>query len=311
MHQTTIDKIIGFSGIGLHTGDFVKCKMIPSCADSGIRFVRTDLPGRPQIKANSKHVVSTSYATTIGRKGVTISTVEHLMSAFVGLGVDNVTVEINGGEVPALDGSAAGFVELIEDAGIKRLDAVRKYILIKKPVKVRDGDRFVNILPLHENAELLSTPKFTIDYTMDFTHPYLDNQAFSLTVTKDSFKKGVASARTYGFLKDVEMLRANGLARGGSLDNAIVVGDNEILNEDGLRYDNEFVRHKVLDVIGDLSLIGYPIIGRIQAHRSGHDLNQALVAKTLKSLKCWEVIDMTEEVESKFAPIFTEELATA
>lgn len=282
--QQTIRNIVEFSGIGLHTGCAVKMRILPSGEDTGITFIRKDIPGAPAIKAEASNVVATSYATSLGSKGAMVSTVEHILSAFYGLGVDNAVVELDGPEVPIMDGSASHFVDMIESVGLVRLSAPKKYIVIKKPIKVADRDKYVLLLPA-DDAEL------TIDYSIDFSHPLITKQSFSTLFSEEVFRREVGSARTFGFLRDVEMLKANGLAKGGSLNNAVVVSDTEILNEGGLRYPDEFVRHKVLDMMGDISLLGAPVIGRLIAHRSGHGLNHKLVKEILNRPGRWRLTD--------------------
>jgi len=302
--QQTVREIIRFSGVGLHTGSHVNVRVCPADDDTGIVFIRKDIPGCLPIKAEALNVVATTYATTLGfEKGVTVSTVEHLLAAFYGLGVDNAIVELDGPEVPILDGSASSFIEMIEDAGLKELDCPRRRLVIKKPVKVSDGEKFAILLP-SEGTDL------RIDYTIDFSHPFLSRQSFATLFGRDAFKSEVGSARTFGFLKDVEMLKANGLARGGSLDNAIVISDTEILNEGGLRYPDEFVRHKVLDMMGDLSLIGAPVSGHLIAHRSGHALNHKLVRSVLKTPGAWEIRSAQRAGSvNRFRPPFMEKAA--
>lgn len=291
MMQTTLKDIISFSGVGLHTGCEVTARVFPASADTGVIFVRTDLPGLPGVKASARNVVATSYATRLGVDGVTVSTVEHILAALYGLGVDNAVVELDGPEVPVLDGSAGQFVEMIEAVGVAELNASRKYLVVRKPIKVADNDKYIILLPA-EDMEL------TVDYSIDFSHPFLTKQTFSKHFTSEVFKGEIARARTFGFLRDVETLRANGLAKGGSLDNAIVVGENEILNQDGLRYPDEFVRHKVLDLLGDISLVGRPIAGHLIVHRSGHDLNNRLVRQILKRPQRWELVEGAETVSA-------------
>lgn len=286
--QKTLRNEIRFAGIGLHTGCSVNVRIAPAPVDSGITFTRLDLSGAPSIKAGPESVVATSYATSIGANGVTVSTVEHLMAAFYGLGVDNAAVELDGPEVPIMDGSASYFVEVIEDAGLLALDRPRKYLVVKKPIKVADRDKYVLILPSEEM-------RLTIDYNIDFAHSLLSRQSFSKLFSREVFRKELGSARTFGFLRDVEMLRANGLAKGGSLENAVVIGETEILNEGGLRFPDEFVRHKVLDMMGDISLVGAPIVGRIVAHRSGHALNHRLVQEILRRPGRWELTEKLDE----------------
>ncbi|MBI5345323.1 MAG: UDP-3-O-acyl-N-acetylglucosamine deacetylase, partial [Deltaproteobacteria bacterium] len=274
-----------FSGIGLHTGHNVSVRILPAGEDTGITFVRTDIPGSPRIKATASSVVATDRATTIGCKGVNITTIEHILAAFYGLGVDNAVVEVSGPEIPALDGSAAHFIEVMEEAGLKELSGLRKYLVIKKPIKVTEGGRYIFIYPSEDT-------EFTVDYSMDFQHPFLTKQTFSRLFSVDVFKNEVGSARTFVFKRDVERLRANGLAKGGSLNNAVVIGEDEILNEGGLRFPDELVRHKVLDMVGDISLLGAPVVGRIIAHRAGHSLNFRLVQQILKSTNCYQMTDL-------------------
>ncbi len=276
MKQTTINKSFSISGIALHSGLDTTVTVKPSGEDTGIVFIRSDIAGSPHIPALTSSVVATSYATTLGVDGVTVATVEHLMAALYGMGVDNAVVMVNGPEIPILDGSAVAFTELIDDVGIRKLDAARKYIVIKKPIKVSEGDKHIYLYP-SENMEM------SIDYRIDFAHPFLAKQSFSSPFSKDVFRREVVRARTFGFLKDVEMLKANGLARGGGLNNAVVIGDDDILNEEGLRFPDEFVRHKVLDFMGDIALLGHHIIGRFEAYRSGHNMNHRLAVKLLKS----------------------------
>jgi UDP-3-O-[3-hydroxymyristoyl] N-acetylglucosamine deacetylase len=315
MYQKTIKNKIEFSGTGLHTGVDVNVCILPAEADTGIRFVREDFSGFPEIEATYKNVVSTSFATTIGVNGATVSTVEHLMAAFYGLGINNAVVRLDGPEVPVMDGSAREFVNLIEDAGIAVLNVPRKYMVITKPVKIVDGNKYAYLLPLKDNeldgGAIIS--KFSINFSIDFDHPCLSKQSFSLISSRKAFKEEISAARTFGFLKDVETLRENGLARGGSLANAVVIGEKDILNEEGLRFPDEFVRHKILDVFGDLALMGAPIIGRLEAHRSGHALNFSLVEKLFANPNRWELKELHDhdsEVQ-EVARVFSEEFATA
>ncbi|MBI5560179.1 MAG: UDP-3-O-acyl-N-acetylglucosamine deacetylase [Deltaproteobacteria bacterium] len=307
MFQTTVNKTIEFSGIGLHTGSHATVKILPCGKDKGIRFIRKDIPHAPVIKAKAKNVVATHYSTTLGKDGVTVSTVEHLLAAFYGLGIDNAAVEVYGPEIPIMDGSAAPITELIMEAGIRELTQPRRYLVITKPIEVRDKDKYVRLLPPDREGERA----FTIDYTIDFSHPYLSKQSFSITLSPAAFREEVVSARTFGFLRDVELLRENGLVRGGTLKNAVVIGESDILNEGGLRFPDEFVRHKVLDLIGDISLLGVHIAGRLNAHRSGHTLNHALVKKVIKNPETWKVVEFVEEELADVSPQFRTALATA
>jgi UDP-3-O-[3-hydroxymyristoyl] N-acetylglucosamine deacetylase len=290
MLQKTLKDIVSFSGVGLHTGCHVNVRILPSAEDTGITFVRTDIPGAPVVKAVAENVVATNYATSIGRNGMTVATVEHLMAAFYVMGVDNAVVEIDGPEVPILDGSAELFIQMMEGAGFRLLSAPRKYIVVKRPIKVTDGDKYALLMPAEEMV-------FTIDYSIDFSHPFLTKQNFSGHFSADDFKREIGSARTFGFLRDVEMLRANGLAKGGSLSNAVVISDTEVLNEEGMRWPDEPVRHKVLDLMGDIALIGAPVVGHLIAYRSGHALNLSLVNKTLKKSTRWELADRLVKLE--------------
>lgn len=285
MRQHTIKNIISFSGVGLHTGCNVNVRIRPSKADTGITFIRTDIAGAAPIKANAANVVATNYATSLGVSNVKVSTVEHLLAAFYGFGVDNAVVELDGSEVPVLDGSAAHFIEMLEETGLTKQSASKKYLVVKKPIKVFDGEKYAFLLPSKDR-------QFIVDYSIDFAHSFLSKQSFSSLFSKDVFKDEVANARTFGFLRDIEMLKANGLARGGSLENAVVIGEDSILNADGLRYPDEFVRHKVLDMVGDISLIGYQVIGCLVACRSGHALNYRLVQELLGRPGSWVLSDM-------------------
>jgi len=279
--QRTLSDEVGCTGIGLHSGQKVKINIRPAPTDTGIRFIRTDLDKRPMVKAHFKNVVDTTLATTIGFNGSKVSTIEHLMAAFFGLGIDNAIVELDGPEVPIMDGSAAPFVFLIKSAGISEQKNPKRFIVIKRPFKVNDGNRSVAIYPSKD---------LRISYMIDFEHPLLRNQRYELAFSGRDFAREISSARTFGFLKDVETLKENGFAKGGSLDNAIVVDDFRIINEDGLRFKDEFVRHKILDFIGDLSIIGSPVIGHFVVKKSGHFLNQHMLKKLIKSKRHWKVL---------------------
>jgi UDP-3-O-[3-hydroxymyristoyl] N-acetylglucosamine deacetylase len=265
----------------LHSGNKVSMTLRPAPADTGIRFRRMDLGG-VDVPAHVSWVSGLTYATVLCRDGARVETVEHLLSALVSQGIDNVAVELSSAEVPIMDGSAAPFVYLIrEEAGIKRLAAPRKYLKVRKPLMLSSGDKHIALYPADE---------LKISYTISFDHPLLRHQSRTITITADSFVDEIAPARTFGFLKEVETLRQRGLALGGSLDNAVVLGETGVLNNT-LRFDDEFVRHKILDVIGDLALVGYPIIGHVVAHRGGHGLHAALAAKLLQERDAWELIE--------------------
>lgn len=279
--QRTLMNEVGCTGIGLHTGEKVKINLRPAPANSGIKFVRTDLKGHPEVEVRFDNVFDTTLATTIGTNGCKVATIEHLMAAFFGLGIDNAVVELDGPEVPIMDGSAAPFVYLIKSGDVLEQKSPKQFIVIKKPFKVDDGNRSVSIYPSKE---------LKITYMIDFQHPLLRNQEYELNFSGRDFVREISTARTFGFMKDVETLKKNGLARGGSLDNAVVVDDFRIINEDGLRFDDEFVRHKILDFIGDISIVGSPIIGHFVVKKSGHFLNQLMLRKLMESKKHWKIM---------------------
>jgi UDP-3-O-[3-hydroxymyristoyl] N-acetylglucosamine deacetylase len=279
--QRTLMNEVGCTGIGLHTGEKVKINIRPAPADSGIKFIRTDLKGHPEVEVRFDNVFDTTLATTIGTNGCKVSTIEHLMAAFFGLGIDNAVVELDGPEVPIMDGSAAPFVFLIKSGDVREQKSPKQFIVIKKPFKVDDGNRSVCIYPSKE---------LKITYMIDFQHPLLRNQEYELNFSGRDFVREISTARTFGFMKDVETLKKNGFARGGSLDNAVVIDDFRIINEDGLRFDDEFVRHKILDFIGDISIVGSPIIGHFVVKKSGHFLNQHMLRKLMESKKHWKVM---------------------
>lgn len=288
--QRTLKEAITCTGIGLHTGKKIDLTLRPAPPETGIVFVRTDLPGKPQIKAETDNIVATDLATTIGKDGIRISTVEHLLSALYGMGVDNAFVEVDSAEVPIMDGSAAPFTYLIKLAGIRAQQAEKKFFVIKKPVVLREGDREVGIFPARE---------FRISFTINFSHPVIERQTFNMGFSTIKFEREIARARTFGFLKEVEALKRRGLALGGSLDNAIVVGDFRVLNEEGLRFQDEFVRHKVLDSIGDLSLLGGMVIGHFRAYKSGHTLNNKLVQTLLSDKSLWDLVELKDSKSKK------------
>lgn len=286
--QRTVRKEVSCTGIGLHSGAKVKITIKPAPADYGIRFVRIDLPGQPVIRATHENVVDTNLSTTVGNNGFKVSTIEHLMAAFFGLGIDNARIEIEGPEVPAMDGSSGPFIFLLKSVGIQEQKNPKQFIIIKKAFKLEDGNRSVAIYPSKE---------LRISYTIDFQHPLLRNQEYELRFSGKDFTEEISKARTFGFLKDVKILRENGLAKGGSLDNAIVIDNFRIINEDGLRYKDEFVRHKILDFIGDIALLGSPIIGHFVVQRSGHCLNQFMLRKLMDAKKCWKMVTFSNPEE--------------
>jgi len=279
--QRTIRDKVNCTGIGLHSGKKVSLGISPAPPDHGIRFVRKDLSGHSVLRACFESVVDTHLSTTLGYNGFRVSTIEHLMAALFGLGIDNAQVELDGHEVPIMDGSAAPFVFLLRSVGIREQRAPKRFIVIRKPFEVLEGDRRVSLRPSRE---------LKISYTIDFSHPLLRNQHYDLHFSGRDFIDEISRARTFGFLKDIQALRDSGLAMGGSLDNAIVIDDFRILNEDGLRYKDEFVRHKILDFIGDLAILGCPIIGEFVVHKSGHSLNQAVLKNLMIRRDCWEEV---------------------
>ncbi len=260
----------------------------PAPAGMGIVFVRTD-QGNAEIRAIAANTAATSYATTLGQGGVSIRTVEHLLAAFAGLNIDNAYVEIDSDEIPIMDGSARHFTKIIIEAGIENQDKLQPVIKVIKPVFVRDGSKQITVWP----AETASVSCF-----IDFDHPLLKEQGLSYQPSEEAFLREVSSARTFGFLRDVRILQAKGLARGASLDNAIALDEESVVNEEGLRYSDEFVRHKVLDLIGDLALAGMPIIGHVVAHKSGHGLNAQMVSKLLESTESWVSVGSIEHAET-------------
>ncbi len=289
--QRTLRNSISIEGIGLHTGKPVKMTLKPAPVDSGVVFIRTDI-GNAQVKAVAAHIGATSYATTLSHNGVSVKTVEHLLAAFAGLHIDNAYAEISTDEVPIMDGSARPFIRLIADAGIQTQEAVQPVLKVIKPIFVRDGSKQIAIWPADETS---------ISYFIDFNHPLLKEQSMQYAPSENAFLREISDARTFGFLSDVKTLQANGLAKGASLDNAVALTEDSVVNKDGLRYKNEFVRHKILDLIGDLSLVGMPIIGHIVAHKSGHGLNSQIIGKLLNSPESWIVLGASAVEESRRA----------
>lgn len=297
--QRTLRKEVGCAGIGLHSGCKVGLTLRPAPPDTGIRFVRKDLPGSPEIQAINENVVDTQMSTSLGKNGCGVSTVEHLMAALFGLGIDNVRVEVDGPELPIMDGSSAPFVFLIKSAGIYEEKEPKRFLLVRKKLCVQDGGRSITIHPARE---------LQVNYAIEFNHPLVKNQKYLLRFSGGEFVKEISRARTFGFLRDIQLLRDNGLAMGGSLDNAIVLDEFRILNEDGLRYKDEFVRHKILDFLGDLALLGSPVIGHFEVVKSGHFLNQVMLREFLASERHWKTCvfkDKQDVVENRVKiPVF-------
>lgn len=281
--QRTLKDAISCTGIGLHSGHKVHLRIRPALPNSGIVFVRTDLPKRPQIKAHIQNVISSNLATTLGQNGVSICTVEHLLAALGGLGVDNALVEVNGPELPIMDGSAAPFLFLLKSVGLKAQFEPKKVVIMERSLRIKEDDRWIYLTP---------APTLSITSTIAFDHPLLKRQSYAFNFSTKSFEKEIGRARTFGFLKDVEKLWANGLALGGSLDNAVVIDDFRVINEEGLRYRDEFVRHKILDLIGDLMLLGYPLVAKIKSYKAGHALNHKLMRKLWAQKKYWKLVTL-------------------
>ena len=298
IRQLTLKHIIRATGVGLHTGEKVYMTLRPAAPNTGIVFHRVDLAPPVAIKADPYHVGDTRLASCLEQDGVRVSTVEHLMSALAGLGIDNLYVDLSSGEVPIMDGSAGPFVFLLQSAGIEEQPAAKKFIRILQPVEVSSGDKSARFAPHHG---------FKIEFSIDFDHPVFENSAKSVCVdfATTSYVREVSRARTFGFMHEVEWMRGQGLALGGSLDNAIVLDEYRVLNNDGLRYDDEFVKHKVLDAIGDLYLLGHPVIGMFAAHKSGHALNNALLRRLLEQQGAWEYVsfDRAEDAPACVASI--------
>ncbi|CAM3551687.1 UDP-3-O-acyl-N-acetylglucosamine deacetylase [Halomonas lysinitropha] len=292
--QRTLKNVIRATGVGLHSGKKVYLTLRPAPVDTGIVFVRTDLVPEVRIPARAEHVTDTTLCTALSAGGAKVATVEHLMSAFAGLGIDNAYVDVSAPEVPIMDGSAGPFVFLIQSAGIAEQAAPKKFIRIKREIVVREDDKEASFLP-HQG--------FKVSFAIDFDHPVFEDQLQTAMVdfSTTSFVKEVSRARTFGFMRDLEYLRANNLALGGSLDNAIVVDDYRIVNEGGLRYDDEFVKHKVLDAIGDLYQLGHGLIGEFRGVKSGHALNNQLCRALQSQPNAWELV--TFEGETETAPI--------
>jgi UDP-3-O-[3-hydroxymyristoyl] N-acetylglucosamine deacetylase len=281
MNQTTLAKKIKISGIGLHTGVEVNLTIKPAPENTGYVFVRTDLDDF-EIPASVEYISHCSYATTLLRKGVLLSTCEHLLSALRGFGVDNCFIELDNIEIPILDGSSENWIELFENAGIVEQNAPKHYLKVLEKVEFTDGDRKMSIEP---------SDKFEIECVIDFKHPFINKQTFHFELNNGSFGREIASARTFGFTTEIEMLRKANLALGGSLDNAIVLTPEGMLNETPLRFSDEFVRHKILDIIGDIALLGMPLLGKIIAEKSGHSVHASLMSKLLKTESAWKIIE--------------------
>ena len=296
--QRTLKNVIRATGVGLHTGEKVYLTLRPAPVETGIVFRRVDLKDPVEIRACPENVSDTRLSTTLESNGVRVSTVEHLMSALAGMGIDNVYVELTAPEVPIMDGSAGPFVFLIQSAGIAEQSAPKRFIRIKRRIKLTEGDKWAAFEPF---------AGFKVSFAIDFNHPTFRNSSQNACVdfSTTSFVKEVSRARTFGFMADLESLRQSGLARGGGVDNAIVLDDYRVLNEDGLRYEDEFVKHKVLDAIGDLYLLGHPLIGAFSAYKSGHSLNNQLLRRLVARRDAWELMTYTDNEEAPISFIRT------
>lgn len=305
LRQRTLSNVISATGVGLHTGEKIYLKLKPAPVDHGIKFYRVDLDPAVEIPAKQDYVTDTRLSTSIEAQGAKVTTIEHLMSAFAGLGIDNAKVKLSTYEVPIMDGSASPFVFLLQSVGMVEQNAAKKFIRIKKKLKVEDGDKWVQLEPFEG---------FKVTFTINFDHPILkkSDQCATVDFSMTSFIKEVSRARTFGFMEEVETLRSAGLARGGSFDNAIVMDAFHILNADGLRYRDEFVKHKILDAVGDLYTIGHTLIGAFSAFKSGHALNNKILRQLMADESAWELITIEDELEApiSFMPV-TAEVALA
>ncbi len=278
--QRTLKRSLSCAGIGLHSGRKVTLSLKPAPAGTGIRFRRTDLGG-VEIPARVSHVGAVAYATQLKLGEARVETVEHLLAALASARIDNAIIELNTPEVPIMDGSSAPFIYLIQEAGVRTLAEPRKYLKVTRPVTLTRGDKQIALFP---------SDHFKVSYTIGFDHPLLRHQARTIVLTEDSFIEDIAPARTFTFLKEVEMLRQNGLALGGSLDNAIVIGDTGVLNS-SLRFEDEFVRHKILDLVGDFALVGHQVVAHAVVHRGGHALHTAMAAQLLQESDAWQLVE--------------------
>lgn len=285
-HQQTIEKTVHCKGVGVHSGKAVNLTIRPAPINHGIRFVRTDLPGHPGVIAHFNNVVDTSLATVIGSEGCIVSTIEHLMAGLSGMAIDNAIIEVDAYELPIMDGSAGPFTRLIKSAGVHRQEGAKCFFKVNRPISLVENGKSVIVHP---------ASAFRITYTISYDHPLIKTQTCDFIIERKTFEDQICTARTFGFLHEVEMMKRYGLARGGSLDNAVVIDGENVLNDGGLRYPDEFVRHKILDCIGDFSLIGMPIMGHVTASKSGHAFNHAFLEKFFEEKGSWETCTMDAE----------------
>jgi len=287
--QRTLAKPAHCSGVGVHSGKKVNLTIKPAPANHGIKFVRTDLPGKPGVPALFNMVVDTSLATVIGQEGAIVSTIEHMMASLAGLSIENAIVELDAYEMPIMDGSASVFTAMIKEAGIKTMDMPRYFFIINKPIELKENGKSVGIYPSSTLKILCS---------IEYDHPLIQKQEYEIELTDESFEQEICRARTFGFLHEIEYLKRYGLARGASLETGVAIDKDRIMNKEGLRYKDEFVRHKILDCIGDFSLLGIPILGYIVAHKSGHAFNQAFLKKFFSEKSAWETRPINESNDS-------------
>jgi UDP-3-O-[3-hydroxymyristoyl] N-acetylglucosamine deacetylase len=281
--QKTLRKSTQVTGIGIHSGNPCTLTFRPAPPDTGVYFVRRDLPGMPALKVSSEAVEATSYQTTIGGEAFQVATIEHCVSALSSLRIDNLFIELDGPEIPICDGSAREFLKAIQAVGIVEQEAPRKYCYITEPIQISDGDKYAHVLPYHG---------LRLSVTIDFPHPSIGKQSIDIDIDENTFEREIAGARTFGFLKDVQALQARGLAKGGSLENAIGLDDHRILNPEGLRWPNEFARHKTLDALGDLVTLEMPLMGHVVLYKAGHDLMNKLVRKIKASHSCYKHVEL-------------------
>ncbi len=289
-NQRTLARPVQFKGVGVHSGKEVNLTLKPAPPNSGIVFQRVDLPAKPRIRAHFNRVVDTSLATVIGENGAIVSTIEHLMACLAGLSIDNVAAELDDYEMPIMDGSADLFTRSIRNAGIVEQNAARMYFVINSPIMLEKDGKFVRLDP---------SDRMKITCTIDFNHPVIQTQTLSIELTEESFEKEICRARTFGFLHELELMKFYGLAKGGSLDNAVVLDQNGVVNENGLRFADEFVRHKILDCIGDFSLLGLPILGHIKLYKSGHHFNHEFLKEFFIRRSSWDTMTLADFERSR------------
>jgi UDP-3-O-[3-hydroxymyristoyl] N-acetylglucosamine deacetylase len=282
-YQHTLQRNISSTGIGLHSGKKINLLLRPAEPDTGIVFKRTDLSGSPLIPGDVYNVVDTRFCTTVAQNNITVSTVEHLLSALYAMGVDNAIVETDAPEIPIMDGSSAPFLLLLRYAGLAQQNKLRQFYIVKREVSIQDGDKFVKVMP--------ASQELTIDFSIAFSHPAVREQRLHFALNSENYVREISKARTFGFLADMQKLHENGLALGGSLKNAVVMDDFNVINKEGLRFKDEFVRHKILDFVGDLALVGRPVLGHFVVHKSGHDLNNRLFRKFLADSTAWQLVN--------------------